>query len=56
MGELMPLKVGRSKKSFSYNVKAEMAADKPQKQAVAIAYSEQRKAGHKSGLINRPAA
>lgn len=34
----MPLKSG--KKNFSYNVKAEMAAGKPQKQAVAIAYSK----------------
>ena len=39
----MPLvkgKKAKSKKGFSSNVKAEMAAGKPQKQAVAIAYSE----------------
>lgn len=36
----MPLKKGKSKKAFSSNVKTEMAAGKPQKQAVAIAYSE----------------
>lgn len=30
----------KSKKGFSKNVKAEMKAGKPQKQAVAIAYSE----------------
>lgn len=36
----MPLKKGKSKADFAYNVKAEMAAGKPQKQAVAIAYSQ----------------
>ena len=39
----MPLVKGKkasSKKGFSSNVKAEMNAGKPQKQAVAIAYSE----------------
>lgn len=40
----MPLMKRASKSAFSYNVKAEMAAGKPQKQAVAIAYSVQRKA------------
>jgi hypothetical protein len=40
----MPLKKGKSKKAFSENVKTEMAAGKPQKQAVAIAYSQKRKA------------
>ena len=40
----MPLKVGKSPKTFSYNVKTEMAAGKPQKQAVAIAYAQARKA------------
>jgi hypothetical protein len=39
----MPLKKGTSKEAFSHNVKAEIAAGKPQKQAVAIAYSEQRR-------------
>lgn len=41
----MPLNKGakaRSRKGFSENVKTEMAAGKPQKQAVAIAYSEAR--------------
>lgn len=43
----MPLKKSKSKKAFSSNVKAEMKAGKPQKQAVAIAYSVKRKAEHK---------
>lgn len=40
----MPLKKSSSKKAFSQNVKAEMHAGKPQKQAVAIAYSVKRRA------------
>jgi len=36
----MPLEKGKSRKAFSDNVKTEIAAGKPQKQAVAIAYSE----------------
>ena len=36
----MPLKKGKSKKAFQDNIKTEIAAGKPQKQAVAIAYSE----------------
>lgn len=43
----MPLKKSKSKKAFSSNVKAEMKAGKPQKQAVAIAYSVKRKASAK---------
>ena len=38
----MPLKRGRSRKVIASNIKTEMAAGKPQKQAVAIAM---RKAG-----------
>ena len=40
----MPLIKGRSKAAFSHNVKAEIAAGKPPKQAVAIAYATKREA------------
>ena len=43
----MPLKTGTSKKTFSQNVKAEMDAGRPQKQAVAIAYAKKREAQKK---------
>lgn len=36
----MPLKSGKSNKVVSTNIKTEMAAGKPQKQAVAIALSK----------------
>lgn len=36
----MPLKSGKSSKVISKNIKTEMAAGKPQKQAVAIAMSK----------------
>lgn len=39
----MPLNKLPSKKAFKENIKAEMKAGKPQKQAVAIAYSVKRK-------------
>ena len=35
----MPLEQGKSKEAVSQNIKTEMAAGKPQKQAVAIALS-----------------
>ena len=44
----MPLKKSTSKKAFSKNVSTEMKAGKPQKQAVAIAYSVKREAAKKS--------
>lgn len=47
----MPLKRSTSKKAFGSNVRAEVGAGKPVKQAVAIAYSEKRAAS--KGLINR---
>lgn len=47
----MPLIKSKSDKAFQKNIKAEIAAGKPQKQAVAIAYSVKRKAeeGKKKG-------
>lgn len=46
----MPLERSKSKAAFSRNVKAEMNAGKPQRQAVAIAYSEKRAAGGKDSV------
>jgi hypothetical protein len=46
----MPLVKGnkaKTKKGFSENIKREMSAGKPQNQAIAIAYSEARKASSK---------
>jgi hypothetical protein len=43
----MPLVKSASKDAFRKNVKAEMAAGKPQRQAVAIAYSTKRAAEKK---------
>ena len=40
----MPLIKSTSKSAFRKNIKAEMGAGKPQKQAVAIAYSVKREA------------
>lgn len=43
----MPLIKSKSKEAVSSNIKTEMAAGRPQKQAVAIALDTQRRAGGK---------
>jgi hypothetical protein len=43
----MPLVKSTSKKAFEKNIKTEVKAGKPVKQAVAIAYSEKREAAKK---------
>jgi len=44
----MPLTKSTSKKAFKENISREVAAGKPIKQAVAIAYSEKRAAAKKT--------
>jgi hypothetical protein len=43
----MPLKKSKSKKAVGQNIKTEMKAGKPQKQAIAIALNTQREAKKK---------
>jgi hypothetical protein len=50
----MPLIKSKSDKAFKSNIKAEIAAGKPQKQAVAIAYSTKRAAKKASGGSMNP--
>lgn len=45
--QAMPLKSGTSRKVFSQNVRTEVKAGKPVKQAVAIAYSKKRQSKRK---------
>jgi hypothetical protein len=47
MEDAVPLQKGKSRSTISRNVRAEMKAGKPQKQAVAIALNEARKSGAK---------
>jgi hypothetical protein len=46
---MMPLKKSASTEAFRKNIKAEVKAGKPIKQAVAIAYSVKREASTKKG-------
>ena len=45
----MPLVKSASKSAFRTNLKAELAAGKPKKQSLAIAYSVKRRAAAKKG-------
>ena len=47
----MPLIKSKSNKAFRTNVKREMAAGKPKKQALAIAYSVKRRASKRGRWI-----
>ncbi len=48
----MPLTKSTSEKAFKKNIKAEVNAGKPVKQAVAIAYSEKRQAKKKKKQVH----
>jgi hypothetical protein len=52
----MPLIKSTSRAAFGKNIAAEMRAGKPQKQAVAIAYSEKREAAKKASHHSRHSA
>jgi hypothetical protein len=52
----MPLESGSSRATMSKNIKTEMAAGKPQKQAVAIAYSKAGKDEAQPGMVTTPNA
>lgn len=52
-GANMPLKKSTSDKAFKSNVKAEVKAGKPVKQAVAIAYSVKRAAAAPKSTVKK---
>lgn len=52
----MPLNKSGSKKAVPQNIKTELAAGKPQKQAVAIALNTQRSAGKGYGAVQKKGA
>ncbi len=52
----MPLESGSSRETMSKNIKTEIAAGKPQKQAVAIAYSKAGKDEAQPGMVTAPSA
>ena len=49
----MPLKKGKSRATVSRNIKTEIAAGKPQKQAVAIALDTARRSGKSAAKRKR---
>jgi hypothetical protein len=49
----MPLVKGKSKSAFEKNIRTEIDSGKPQKQAVAIAYSVQREANRGTAAHHR---
>lgn len=51
----MPLDKSKSKSSFSNNIKTEIAAGKPHKQAAAIAYNVESETKKPKMKINKPA-
>lgn len=51
----MPLDKSKSKAAFGNNVKTEIAAGKPQKQAVAIAYNTKGESKKPKMKLNKPA-
>jgi len=50
----MPLKKGTSEKTFKENIRKEVHAGKPVKQAVAIAYSQKRESEKAAGKAMTP--
>lgn len=50
----MPLLKSSSKKARETNIRTEIAAGRPVKQAVAIGYSEQRRADSRKPKVRKP--